>query len=331
MINHPVYIAGIERSGTSLMYALLATHPNIAMTRRTNLWTHFYGQYGDLSLDENLDRCLEMMFVYKRIVKLEPDPERIRAEFLKGQRTYSRLFNIIESHHAERMGKPRWGDKSLHTERYAAEIFRNYPEARILHMMRDPRDRYASARSRWKVDRGGVGAATAIWLSSYHLAMKNSAAYPEQYRIIRYETLTSAPEETLREICEFIGEPYTPEMFAMTGSGSYLEKGGNSSYGGNLAGRISTRSIGKYRDVLTLRQVAFMQAMAGRAMQHLDYNLDNRSLSVGQKLLSLVVDFPFETARMAAWLARKAYRDAVGRKVPAYRIVPSVNTRTAEG
>ena len=48
MINNPVYIAGLERSGTSLIYALLGSHPSIAMTRRTNLWTHFYGQYGDL-------------------------------------------------------------------------------------------------------------------------------------------------------------------------------------------------------------------------------------------------------------------------------------------
>ncbi|MFN2221113.1 MAG: sulfotransferase, partial [Candidatus Promineifilaceae bacterium] len=49
MQNNPVYVAGLERSGTSLMYALLASHPRIAMTRRTNMWTHFYNQYGDLA------------------------------------------------------------------------------------------------------------------------------------------------------------------------------------------------------------------------------------------------------------------------------------------
>ena len=35
MSQGPIYIAGLERSGTSLIYALLASHPNIAMFRRT--------------------------------------------------------------------------------------------------------------------------------------------------------------------------------------------------------------------------------------------------------------------------------------------------------
>ena len=51
----PIFIAGPERSGTSLIYALLASHPNIAMTRRTNMWTHYYKQYGDLSQPENFE------------------------------------------------------------------------------------------------------------------------------------------------------------------------------------------------------------------------------------------------------------------------------------
>ena len=82
MQNNPVYIAGLERSGTSLMYALLASHPRIAMTRRTYLWFHFYKQFGDLVDDNNFERCIQSMMTYKRLIKLEPDPERIRREFL---------------------------------------------------------------------------------------------------------------------------------------------------------------------------------------------------------------------------------------------------------
>ncbi len=33
-----IFVAGIERGGASLMYAVLASHPHIAMTRRTNWW-----------------------------------------------------------------------------------------------------------------------------------------------------------------------------------------------------------------------------------------------------------------------------------------------------
>ena len=112
----PIFVAGLERSGTSLLYALLASHPRIAMTRRTNLWTHFYGQYGELGDPANLDRCIDVLLRYKRIVKLEPDEVRLRRDFAQGPPTYGRLFALLEEQHAQRLGRPRWGDKSLHTE-----------------------------------------------------------------------------------------------------------------------------------------------------------------------------------------------------------------------
>src|SRR5688572_30172389 len=151
MDHGPIYLAGIERSGTSLMYALLASHPNIAMTRRTNLWSFFYNQYGDLSQRENFERCLAAMMCYKRLLKLRPDPERLRHEFWLGAPTYGQLFALLEQQHAEQLGRPRWGDKSLNQERYVDQIFAAYPNARIIQMIRDPRDRYASALTRWKV------------------------------------------------------------------------------------------------------------------------------------------------------------------------------------
>ena len=115
----PLFLAGPDRSGTSLIYTLLASHPNIAMVRRTNMWRYFYGRFGDLSDAQNLERCLTSMVTFKRMRHLLPDPDRIRREFQQGEPTYGRLFALFYEHHAERMGKPRWGDKSLHTEHYA--------------------------------------------------------------------------------------------------------------------------------------------------------------------------------------------------------------------
>src|SRR3990172_4921197 len=123
MDSGPVFVVGIERSGTSLIYALLASHPNIAMTRRTNLWTHFFGQYGDLHRRENFERCLASMLRYKRLLPLKLDPERIRREFWQGEPSYAHLFALLEEHYAERQGKRHWGDKSLNTERYVDAIF----------------------------------------------------------------------------------------------------------------------------------------------------------------------------------------------------------------
>lgn len=326
MEQRPVYVAGQERSGTSLMYALLASHPNIAMTRRTNLWTHFYDQYGDLSQPDNLDACLRMMQRYKRIRPLKLDPARVRREFLQGEQTYGRLFAIIEGHYAERLGKSRWGDKSLHTERYADAIFAAYPRATILHMMRDPRDRYASALTRWEVNRSGVGGGAAVWLSSVKLAKQNQKKYPDHYKIVRYETLASEPEATLQEICSFIGEPYEPVMLTMNGAKSFRDEGGNSSYTTYEPGRISTRSIGRFRQVLSNRQIAFLQMLCSKEMKTLDYEPDNIELSAQETIIFYLLNVPDNLVRMTAWHLREAFLNFKGRPVPSYRIIAERET-----
>lgn len=322
MEKGPVYVAGLERSGTSLLYALLASHPNIAMTRRTNMWTHFYDQYGELGDDDNLDRCIDMMMQYKRLVKLDPDGARLRREFRAGPPTYARLFALLEQQYADRVGRPRWGDKSLHTERYAEPIFAGYPGARILHMLRDPRDRFASSLTRWEVRRGGVGAGTAEWLTSVQLADRNRARFPDRYLVVRYETLASRPEETIREICAFIDEPYAPEVLQMGGAPTFRDQGSNSSYGAREAGVISTDSIGRYADVLSPRQIAFIHMVAADRMRSHGYEAEPVRLSASDRVRFWAVDVPFELARLAGWRVRHGVRNRAGRPVPEYRLVP---------
>jgi len=318
----PIFIAGPERSGTSLIYALLASHPNIAMSRRTNMWTHYYNQYGDISKPENFERCLSMMMRYKRLIKLNPDPERIRKEFWQGEQSYSRLFALLEEHFAEQLGKPRWGDKSLNTERYAEAIFTAYPGARIIHMLRDPRDRFSSSLTRWKTIRSGIGGATALWMTTVGLAKRNQARNPDQYLIVRYEDLVSKPEESLHEICDFIGEPYTPEMLSMHGAQQFRDEGGNSSYGQREPGKISASSVGKFRQVLSSRQVAFMQLFSHKSMRAFGYEPDPVHFGSVDWVRFIFLEFPFDILRMVVWWIRESVLNSIGRDLPSERVVP---------
>lgn len=326
MERGPIFIAGLERSGTSLAYALLASHPHIAMTRRTNLWTYFYNQFGDLSRPANFERCLAKMMRYKRLAKLQPDAEQLRQAFRKGEPTYGRLFALLEEQHAQRLGKSRWGDKSLNTERYAQPIFEAYPAARILHMIRDPRDRYASVLARWEHRRGGVGAGTAMWLDSLQWAQRNQQQFPDRYQTIRYETLVARPEETMRQICAFIGEPYTPEILSMEGAPEFRNDGGNSSYGSRKPGTISTNSIGKYRKVLRASDIHFIQARAKQQMEPLGYPLEPLAWTKWDQCVYAVRHLPIHSAQFWAWQLINRVENQRGRRLPAYRILPEAST-----
>jgi len=303
MTQSPLFIAGPDRSGTTLLYAILASHPNISMVRRTNYWRWFYGRFGSLSVEENLDKLLRRMLSYKRIEPLKPNGKRIRKEFMQGEPSYGRLFALFHEHNAERLGKTRWGDKSLHTELYMDNVIKEFPQAKIIHTIRDPRDRYASVRKRFGGDNPRLGASTASWLSSIYAARRNLRKYPENYMILRFEDLVSDPENTCRKLCEFIGEEYDPVMLTMEGASKYKDSGGNSSFDKIKPGVISTKPVGRYKKVLTGSEIVFIQLFTGKIMREFGYPLEDMKLPASEKLKFYFWIFPSHLIRMTGWTA----------------------------
>jgi Sulfotransferase family len=317
----PVFIAGPDRSGTTLLYALLASHPDLSMVRRTNMWRYFHRRYGDLSAPANLERALGDMVRYRRMRHLRPDPERIREEFLRREPTYGSLFALFHEHNAERVGKARWGDKSLHTEHYADGVFAEFPDARIIHLVRDPRDRYASVRKRNGRDLSRVGAATGRWLQSTRAGLRNRSRYPGRYLLLRYEDLARGPATAMRMVCDFIGLPFSRDLLSMTGVQELRERGGNNSSFGDLdPGTISTRGIGRFTRVLSPEEITFIELFARRQMTALGYRRDGRRL-LGTGLLRFYArDLPVHLVRMVGWMTLAGIARRRGIRVPSSRL-----------
>lgn len=315
MNRGPIYLAGADRSGTTLMNALLTSHPHIAMPELgTNMWTFFYGRFGDLSRPENFERCLAALLRYKNVLVLNPNVDRIRRGFWLGQPTYARLFALFHEQFAERVGKPRWGDKTSYIERYADQIFAAYPGAAVIHLVRDPRDRYASAIKRWPHQKGQVGGATARWLYSVGLAKRNLRKYPQQYKLVRYETLVSQPEATLGEVCSLIGEDYDPAMLTMQSANAFVGKGGNSSFGRFEPAQITTAAVGRFRKAFSRQEVAFIEFFAGPQMRGLGYHPELDRWTARDALFFALVQAPTNLARMVSWRTL----EAIQQHLPSY-------------
>jgi Sulfotransferase family len=266
-VTGPVYIGGATRSGKTLMRWLLASHPHLAISRRADMWPRFYARYGDLGQPENLDRCLEAMLARPQVAGLVTDPQQVRSDFACGSPTYGRLFALIQDQYAATCNKPRWGDLSGLIERFIDPVTRAYPEARILHLIRDPRDRHEAVTARAGPLRpGSAGRSAASWLRSARLARRNAAEWPDNYRIVRYETLVSRPEETMREVCSFLGEDYEPEMLQLVATRRYDDE--RAQDGGSP---VSRAYVGHYRGRISPADVAFIQSVAGRPMDDFGY------------------------------------------------------------
>ncbi len=332
--NAPVYIGGLDRSGKTTMRSFLASHPNISIPAvGSNMWTYFYNQFGDLKDQDNFERCLEAMLKYKHVRFLKPDPDRIRQAFWEGEPTYARLFSLFLIQFAKNEGKPRWGAQTGLIERYADQLFRAYPGLKIIHMTRDPRDRYEASISLWPNGKGRAGGAVTRWLYSTRLAERHLQHYPDHYKVVRFESLVSDPEKTLRDVCDFVEETYVPAMLAMDNAVKFrtnLLKGNHLEH---LQSPLSKEYIGKYRGNISERELAFIQLHAGRKMRAYDYSLETIAFSPVQWLTFGMFELPNQWFRMVGWflveVLQQHFPGLVGRN-PGKRMIIDAPLNTTE-
>lgn len=313
-VGGPVYIGGLDRCGKTTMHAYLTSHPRISIPAvGSNMWTYFYGRFGDLSEPRNLERCLDAMFTYKHVVFLRPDRGRIEDEFAAGPPTYARLFSLFLVHHAERAGKPRWGAQTGLIERYADDLFGAYPGLRIVHMLRDPRDRYQASLEKWPDGRGRAGGAVARWNYSLRLAERHRRTHPDGYLIVRFEDLVADPETTLREVCRFLGEPFHPAMMEMGEAPTHRRR-----IMGDTPGVVDLSGdyIGRFRHGVPPAELAYIQDHAGAGMRRHGYEPVPVPMGRTERLRYLLVDTPDQTLRRIAWRAVEAAQQRLPRLVP---------------
>lgn len=298
----PIFIGGASFSGKTLLHAMLSAHPNMVITRHTYMWPRYYQGFGELKRPENFERCLTAMLQDRHIRALDPNPERIRIEFRQGPASYGRLFSLFHQHHAEQVGKTRWGDQLSFIERYANPILASYPDARMIHMIRDPRERYRESLDRSSHRRWKVGLETATWLHSARLAERNVRRYPAAYKVVRYESLVSDPEGALREVCSFLGEDYASAMLASAGR---IEPGGEEVSKARDGRNAAAASQGPSE-----REIGYIQMFARRYMLAHEYPLKAVQLSWKDRLQFYAVDWPANLASMGAGHLYLSWKEA---------------------
>jgi hypothetical protein len=267
-------IGGLPRSGTSLTRGLFAAHPAYAVPRlEMAWWVWLYPRFRDRPGD--WEPFLAALVADGKTRSLGLDDTALRARLAAVPRgAHHAAFAAVLALFAEQAGRPRWGEKTLFAELHAAATLRALPNVKMIHLIRDPRDVYASllhapwrprVPGRWgraKVRvHGHLAWALRNWRISVQLARRHAAAWPSRYRVVRYEDLVRDPAGTLAAVCAFAGVAYDPRMQALDAYPDVVERKGNSSFG-PLEG-VSTVPIGRYRSVLPPRAVALCEALAG--------------------------------------------------------------------
>jgi Sulfotransferase family len=209
----PIFIVGAQRSGTTMFRLMLNAHPRIAIPYETD-FIHKYearaSEFGDLTDDANVARLVDAIR-HEQFVA--------RGGFVCGhagdvldlleQRTMSGVVDALFTLHARSKGKQRWGDKTPGVVD-VLRLYRLFPDACFIHMIRDGRDVALSRRRSWS-NRSVLRSAHA-WAFIVSSIRRASPVLGDKYMELRYEDLVAQPQEMLERVCQFIGEKFDPAM-----------------------------------------------------------------------------------------------------------------------
>jgi hypothetical protein len=198
-------------------------------------------------------------------------------------------------------------------------VFEEWPDAKMIHVVRDPRDRYASVVGRRGRDRNSIGSIMGRWSKSVRAGDRHRRRFPDSFMTVRFEDVVIDPEGSLRSLCSFTGLRYDERMFEMGGGDEDAKTGGNSSFDSIPRGEISRRPLGRYRTHLEPELVSLIQRVSKRQMLGLGYEIDEIELS-GPQRMAVAGQQLVAYGRMAAWEATEYIGEARGRGVPERRL-----------
>jgi len=270
------FIVGTGRCGTTLLQAMLTSHPSIYIPPELRYFgRHEPGiAFSDPLRDEHLDAYLAL---FRRDVWWEDvglDLGALRDVVRDGIRTSREIYLWILGHVSTRRGnsKRRYGEKTPYYVLFAEHIAELFPRARFVHLYRDPRDVAASYLEQYWV-RGGTALRVANYLLHVFRRAEQAAQRlgPERFCAIKYEELVAHPERELRRVCGFLGEDYDPAMlrFAEREEVGYLEV--EEGWKGLTRQGLTRARVGRYRARLTPRQIFTVERRLGSMLPRLGY------------------------------------------------------------
>jgi hypothetical protein len=247
-----IFIVGVSRSGTSLMRHILNQSDSIAISRENHFLGHMIGsegtrrkfrQFGELSDDENVRKLVKYIYSgglekssklrglsshWRWVIRRIKQEDFLQA-VLASDRTERGLFTVLMQLFADRKGKPIMGEKTPSHIRYVPTLLRWFPQAKVIHMIRDPRGvfvselrrRYAESESApykqlkrvYPLFKAYILLQTMVtWLDSVKRYQQYRVLFPDKYYLMKFEDLVSDPETNIRSLCDFLGVDFQQEM-----------------------------------------------------------------------------------------------------------------------
>lgn len=263
----PILIGGVPRSGLTLLRAMLNANPAIACGPDLGLLPAIARQYAEFArtLGANV------------AANYHVPPQEVRQ-------IYATLIAGLLAPLAEADGKNRVAEKTSGNLFYFRELHALFPDALLIHVIRDGRDVAASLLGRGWTDGAGrplpytrdARHGAKLWGDMVRAGRAAGQDCGERYVEVHYEELVRAPERVLRGLCERIGEPWHPDMLSFQRQKLRLV-GTERDSAAALRSPLHARSIGRWRRDIDPATAAFIGRLLAPVLDTFGY--EDRALT----------------------------------------------------
>jgi len=290
----PVFVCGHRKTGTTMFLNLLEGHSKLLVYPiDLNMMYAYFPQYtdGSYSVQQCKDRLKRVVFaaLKRRLAGKDIDIEFFEKEFFsffddeKITVTKYLIEKLIAAFSLTIQKKCTNKVKTIPTiketsiEIYANEIFDWFPNAKFLHLVRDPRDNFAALKAginTWYARLGENNKETLMSLLNraklgLEFGLLNQKRYGEdRYKIIKFEDLVSKPREVLSEVCFFMGIAWEDSLLLPTVLG--VPTGGNN-FEGKEFYKISKYNVGRWRERISKEEGKIIEYYLGDIMEKYGY------------------------------------------------------------
>jgi hypothetical protein len=266
-----VFIGGSPRSGTTLLGSMLGAHSDCLCVPESRFKITALSACDSAQGTMDLSRILDAIRKDWRFQLWDVDISAARVSGAPGGGSYVALIEEIVRRYADWTGKPAWRlwvDHTPSNVRYAATLFDAFPDARMIHMVRDGR---AVAASLLPLDWGPnrIDRAAHHWVEGVGQGLAAEARWgASRVARVRYEDLVQDPEGTLERLCAWLEIDYQARM--LNADGFSVPEYTRSQH--QLVGKApDPERVSAWRRALSPRQIEIFESVVGDFLRYLGY------------------------------------------------------------
>lgn len=308
------FVLGKERSGTTLLQLMLNAHSNIIAPPESRFIILLYYRYGKTKKwTEKVvtDFCNDLFKegLFRNFWGIEKTELQSVLMDAKEQLTFPLLCKIIFRISSPGKNEVRiFFDKNPLYYYFLGELNQLFPEAKYIHLVRDYRANLVSHRRVFTVKRGTDIAYR--WMKVNRLIEEAKQKYPGKYFTIKYETLVSEPEESMKQVCQFLNLSYDKNMVENHQAGMYAKFNNNKQetfrkVHQNVFNPINSKHISEWEEKLSASELMKVEAAVGEfAEEKYGYALKNsKEMLKDSATIPLIMNLKYRAIKL---LYRKA-------------------------